>query len=248
MKRATTVRVHELDYLDATPDELSALLRTRLISGQRTLIFTPNADIGAQADASPALHALLTQADFLLPDGAGVLLASRLHSPRPRLRHRLAGIEAGEAVLHICAEQNIPVFFLGGKPHVAERAVERWRQRLPTLAVVGTHDGYFPHRGEQNERVLNAIRKSGARVLFVCLGFPAQETWIVENADALPDVRFLMGLGGSFDVWAGDLRRAPRPFRTLHLEWLWRVCRQPRRIRAIPRMLRFVFGPAIREK
>lgn len=245
--RLPTVRVRGLDFLDLSGSALASLLRKRLRAGERTLVFTPNADIGAQANASPALHALLARADLLLPDGAGVLLASRLHAPRP-LRHRLAGIEAGEAVLHICAQEGIPVFFLGGRPTVAERAARRWRERLPSLPVVGTHDGYFSHTGDENDRVTETIRASGARVLLVCLGFPAQERWIVQNADALPGVQLLMGLGGSLDVWSGDLRRAPRAFQTAHLEWLWRICRQPRRLRALPRMLNYVFCPNIRKK
>ncbi len=248
MERTPTVRVRGLDYLDATPDELATLLRTRLTQDGRTVVFTPNADIGAQADASPALHALLARADLLLPDGAGVLLASCLHSSRPHLHHRLTGIEAGEAALRICAQEGLPVFFLGGRPTVAERAARRWRERLPSLPIVGTHDGYFSHTGDGNDRVTEAIRASGARVLLVCLGFPAQERWIVQNADALPSVRLFMGLGGSLDVWAGDLRRAPRALQALRLEWVGRACRQPRRLRALPRMLYYVFRPDIRKK
>lgn len=243
-----TVRVHGLDYLATDPDGLRRLLRTCLHTPDRTVIFTPNADIGAQANTAQPLRELLKKADILLPDGAGVLLASRIQSPHCPLRHRLAGIEAGETVLSICAEEQIPVFFLGGKPTVAERAAHCWSRTFPKLPIAGTHVGYFAKEGDENERVLDHIRTSGARVLFVCLGFPAQEQWIVQNADFLPNVRLFMGLGGSLDVWSGDLRRAPKPFRVLHMEWLWRICRQPHRLRALPRMLHYAFSPAIRKK
>lgn len=248
MDRYPTVRVRGLDYLDATPEQLAALLRTRLVQETSTIIFTPNADIGAQANASPVLHALLARADLLLPDGAGVLLASRLHAPAGHLRHRLAGIEAGETVLRLCAEKSIPVFFLGGRLTVAERAAKHWRAQIPRLTVAGTHHGYFSHTDEANDRVLAKIRDSGARVVLVCLGFPAQEQWITQYAPALPQVHLWMGLGGSFDVWSGDTPRAPRLFRATHMEWLWRMCRQPHRLRALPRMLCYTFAPNIRKK
>lgn len=248
MDRTPTVRVRGLDYLDVPPEQLTALLRARLTKRIPTVIFTPNADIGAQADASPVLYALLARADLLLPDGAGVLLASRLHSQGGRLHHRLAGIEAGETVLQLCAAEGIPVFFVGGKPTVAERAARRWTAQLPDLAIVGTHHGYFSPTGEANDRVVEDIRTSGARVVLVCLGFPAQERWIMQNAPTLPNVHLWMGLGGSLDVWSGDLDRAPRPFRAMRLEWLWRMCRQPRRFGALPRMLWYTFRPDIRKK
>ena len=237
-----TVCVRGLGFADTDEEGLRSYLLHRLNdAAAHTVIFTPNAKIGADVMQDPELLSLFQQADLLLPDGAGVLLASRRHADRP-LCHRLPGIEAGEMILALAAEQDLPVYFLGGKEGVAQAASERWRSRLPSLTVAGTHHGYFDPQGVQNDSILEDIRSSGAAVVLVCLGCPAQERWIVQNRAALPRVRLFIGLGGSFDVWAGRLRRAPRIFRTLRCEWLWRMLREPRRFAQIPAMLRYVFG------
>lgn len=235
-----TVTVRGLPFVDADQSELKDLLRDRLRSDLHTVIFTPNAKMGADALRDAGLHALLCRADLLLPDGAGILLASRLHADRP-LRYRLPGIEAGEVILRHAAEMGLSVYFFGGEAGVAEKAAAHWQECLPALIIAGTHHGYVATEQEQN-CVLQDIRQSGAQVLLVCLGFPTQERWIDQNRAALPSVRLFMGLGGSFDVWAGKLHRAPRIFCAVHMEWLWRMLRQPRRFSQLPSMLRYVFG------
>ncbi len=236
-----TVCIRGLHYLDASKEELAKLLEERLEAEQSTIIFTPNADIAGKAQRSPDLHQLLTEADLLLPDGAGILLASRHQALRP-LTHRLAGIEGGEMALSLAAARGDAVYFLGGQPGVAESAARNWQSKLPAIKIAGTHHGYFDTAGHENDRVLQDIQASGARLLFVCLGFPAQERWIMQNKDRLPSVRLFMGLGGSLDVWAGRVRRAPSLIRRIHLEWLWRMLASPRKFARLPTMLRFVFG------
>ncbi len=241
-----TVPVYGLPYLDADLDELRTLLAARLGDFPSTTVFTPNAKMGADCLSSPELHILLSKADLLLPDGAGVLMASRRQTPDHPLTHRLPGIEAGETVLHLCANMGLPVYLLGGRPTVAALAAAQWKRRLPSLRIAGTHDGYFEKSGKENDAVIREIDVSGAAVVLVCFGFPIQERWMVENRDALPHVRMMLGLGGSFDVWAGKVRRAPRILRALHLEWLWRSVRQPWRLKALPSMLRYALGQAKR--
>ena len=236
-----TVRVHGLDYLDADPSSLARLLEERLSAPEQTTIFTPNAKIAGDARRDAGLQALLQKADLLLPDGAGILLASRRVSDRP-LTHRLPGIEAGEMTLALAARHGHPIYFLGGRPDVARLAAAAWQKRLPSLIVAGTHHGYFDRDGRENEEVLTDIQRSGARVLLVCLGFPAQERWIVQSQEALPDVRMFLGLGGSLDVWAGKVRRAPAPIRALHSEWLWRMLAEPRRFTQFPSLIRYVLS------
>ena len=237
-----TIRMRGLDYLDASPEQLRALLAERMAQNKATTVFTPNAAIAEGARRDARLHRLLAGADLLLPDGAGILLASRRRAATP-LTHRLPGIEAGEMALSIAAARGYPVYLLGGKPGVAETAASALRQRLPALVVAGTHHGYFAADGPENDRITEEIRASGARVVLVCLGFPAQEAWIAQHRDQLPDVCLFMGLGGSFDVWAGQVRRAPALCQRLHLEWLWRMAKSPRKFARLPAMLRYVFGP-----
>ena len=238
-----TVRVHGLDYVDLPPERLGELLEQLLRHGQGVRVFTPNALIGYRALREQPSYDLLRHADVLLPDGVGILAASRRQCPHAPLRHRLPGIEAGEAVLHLCAAHGYSVYFLGGREGGAAAAARRWQSRLPTLRVVGHHNGYFEKQGEQSLRVCERIASVAPDVLLVCLGFPVQERWIEENRPSLPSVRLFMGLGGSLDVWAGHIRRAPRLLRRARLEWLWRGLCQPRRLVDVPRLLAYVLTP-----
>ncbi len=239
-----TVSLLGLSYADMSPAALTRLLHEQLLRGERPMrIFTPNATIAAAAYRDPERHRLLSEAELLLPDGRGVLLAAGLSGKR--LCHRLPGIEAGERLLALCAAERMPVYLLGAAPGIARRAALAWQRRLPTLPVAGTHHGYFSP--SESPRIEQLIRDSGARVLLVCLGFPAQETWICEHLPYLPGIRIAMGLGGSFDVWAGEVRRAPALWRSVGAEWLWRSLRQPSRIRELVRTYPF-FRAAARSK
>ena len=243
----STVRVHGLDFVDLDPTQLRDELERRLLHGPSTAVFTPNALIGDRALGEVELHRLLGRADLLLPDGQGVLAASRRQTPHAPLRYRLPGIEAGETVLHLCAAHGRSVYFLGGKEGVAAAAARHWQARLPGLRVVGHRSGYFDKWGEEGQRVCADIAARAPDVLIVCFGFPCQERWIVEHRDALPSVRLFLGLGGSMDVWAGRVRRAPLAFRRAHLEWLWRGLCQPRRLGDVPRLLHYVLTPTCGE-
>ena len=104
------------------------------------------------------------------------------------------------------------------------------------------HDGYFKKEGEENDAVIAAINEAAPNVLFVCLGVPAQEKWIDANRDRLPTVRAALGLGGSLDSYAGTMKRAPKLFIRLNLEWFYRLCCQPSRIGRMMKLPKFVFG------
>ena len=236
-----TVSLYGIPYVNAAPGALYEHLRESLLApiSAPTVIFTPNASIAAAAKQDAALTALLCRATLCLPDGVGILAAARRRGTP--IHHRLPGIETGEQVLRLAAAYTLPVFFLGAAPGVARRAAAHWKQQLPSLPIAGTHHGYFTQSGEPNERVLSRIRDSGARIVLVCLGFPAQERWIDQNAPLLPGVQMLLGLGGSFDVWSGEKHRAPTLFRRLHAEWLWRMLCDPTKICRLPTMISFVW-------
>jgi N-acetylglucosaminyldiphosphoundecaprenol N-acetyl-beta-D-mannosaminyltransferase len=225
-----TIPLSSLSYLNASPEQLRSLLHRHLTTKEHPMfIFTPNATIAAAAAKDAELTHLLQRADVLLPDGLGILLASRLAGTP--VRYRLPGIDTAEYVLQLCAKLSLPVYFLGASPGVAQQAAKVWKHRLPSLPIAGWHHGYFS--AEDERRILDDIRTSKAKVVLVCLGFPMQERWIVQNAPHLPDVRLMMGLGGSFDVWSGRAARAPLFWQRAGLEWLWRCLHSPRRLRTL---------------
>ncbi len=237
-----TVNVHGLPYFDGDALELRTLLERCLSTpdAPALAVFTPNATIGARAVRDPALQSLLLSGDLLLPDGIGVVAASRRAHKNHPLRHRLPGIEAGETLIEQCARRALPVYFLGGREGVASEAAKRMQEKYSGLVIAGTHHGYFDPADRENETILTEVTENGTAAVLVCLGFPAQEQWIAENRSRLPGVRVFMGLGGSFDVWSGQAYRAPLLFRRLGLEWLWRSIRTPRRLSALPSMLNYI--------
>ncbi len=203
-------------------------------------VFTPNSEIVQLCIEEPAYYDLINSADLIIPDGIGVIKASRiLGTP---LKEKVAGIELGERTLAIAAAGGYRVYFLGAKPEVAAAAAERMKEKYPALTVVGIHDGYFIKEGEENDAVLAEIRTAAPDVLFVCLGVPAQEKWISANRENLGGISLCLALGGSLDVWAGTAKRAPKIFIRLGLEWFYRLCREPWRLGRMMKLPKFLFG------
>lgn len=218
-------------------DGAISLCLDRISKGKQTKIFTPNAEMICVASKEDKIMKLLSGADIALPDGIGVYLGTKMLNIYPY--ERTNGIDLAERLLKIAEDNRLKVFLLGAKDGVAERAASGLTERFPKLLISGTHHGYFDKKGEENERITDEINRSRADILFVCLGFPEQEKWIDENLSRLKNVKVAMGLGGSIDVWSGDVARAPVIFRKIGLEWLWRLALSPQRIARLPSLFRF---------
>lgn len=185
-------------------------------------VVTPNPEFLLAARKDQPFRQALLDADLVLADGVGVVYSAKLLG-RP-LKGRVPGIEFAQALMGWMAKHGKRLFLLGAKPGVAELAAANLRDRYPGLILCGTHDGYFKEDGP----VVQAIRESGADVVFVCLGAPKQEFWMVEHGPAT-GAHLMVGLGGSLDVFAGVVDRAPEGFQKLGLEWLYRLMKEPKR-------------------
>lgn len=216
------------------PEAVREVLRP---SSEPHWVVTPNALMLGRCAEHPEWRELISSASMILPDGAGVLMAARRQGTP--LRARVAGIDFGERLMEEAARLGKRVFLLGGEDGIAPRAAENLVRRFPDLRVAGTYWGYFERDGEENRRLLGLIRACRPEILIVCLGFPLQEYWIRENLPYLPSVRVAAGLGGSLDVWAGKVRRAPLLWQSIGMEWAWRMLREPRRMRDIPTLASF---------
>lgn len=190
---------------------------------------TPNPEFLLAARKDPSFRQALLDADLVLADGVGVVYSAKLLG-RP-LKGRVPGIEFAQALMGWMARHGKRLFLLGAKPGVAELAAANLRDRYPGLLLCGTHDGYF----KEDEPVVQAIRESGADVVFVCLGAPKQEFWMIQHG---PDTgaHLMVGLGGSLDVFAGVVERAPEGFQRLGLEWLHRLIKEPKRFGRMARL------------
>lgn len=178
-----------------------------------------------RARREPGLRPILEGAGLRIADGIGVVVASRLR--RGRVKNRVTGIDLTMAVAEEAAARGWPVYLLGGAPGVAEAAAGAYAARFPGFVTAGTGDGFF--RGRDSE-VCARVRQSGARVLFLALGSPAQEYWLNAHLGET-GCRVGMGVGGTFDVLSGRTARAPVLMQRLGLEWLHRLIREPSRYR-----------------
>jgi N-acetylglucosaminyldiphosphoundecaprenol N-acetyl-beta-D-mannosaminyltransferase len=185
----------------------------------------------------PALRDSIAGSEIVNADGQSVVWASRLlGDPLPC---RVAGIDLMHELLAAAARRGDPVFVLGARADVLERAVTNLHARYPGLVVAGTQDGYFSD--DDVDEVCTAIRAARAAMLFVAMSSPRKELFLAEHGPSL-GVPFVMGVGGAIDVAAGVTRRAPAGFQRLGLEWLYRLLQEPRRMwrRYLPSNARFV--------
>lgn len=185
-------------------------------------VATPNPEIVEICRENLAARQAVNGADLVLPDGIGVVKgANMLGTP---LKEKVPGIEFAAGLMERMAAEGLSLYLLGAKPGVAEAAGKRLAEKYPGLKIAGTHDGYFQEDGP----VIEAIRESGADCVFVCLGAPKQELWMAKHGEAT-GARLLCGLGGSLDVFAGVVERAPKFWSDHGLEWFYRLCKEPRR-------------------
>jgi len=186
-------------------------------------VVTPNPEIVEVCRENPEAQKTVNGAALVLPDGIGVIKgAAMLGTP---LKERTPGVEFAAHLMERMAKEGLSLYLLGAKPGVADLAAQKLTERFPGLKIAGTHDGYF----KEDAPVVAAIRESGADAVFVCLGAPKQEFWMAKNGEAT-GAHLLCGLGGSLDVFAGTVERAPKFFCDHGLEWFYRLCKEPRRI------------------
>ena len=206
------------------------------------LIVTPNAEIVEKASKTPRLREIINeQASMVLPDGVGLIYASKLKGDP--IEEKVAGIEFAHAAIELCSQLGRSVYLLGSKPGVAEQAAENLQKELPDLRIAGCRDGYFA--AEEEENIVRDINESGADFLCVALGSPKQEYFVSDHMADL-NVKAAAGLGGSLDIWSGNLERAPQFYIDHGLEWLYRMVQEPKRLKRLPALPIFLIKAATR--
>lgn len=227
------IDVMGVGFDDLARDGAVALCKNLIEEHRSAYMVTPNPEIVMASWDDPALREAISNADLVIPDGIGVVKAAKiLGTP---LKERLPGIEIGEAILQYAAQSGKKVFLLGAKPGVADLAADRMREMFPGIDICGVNDGYF----KDDAAVIEKINAAKPDFLMVCLGFPKQEMWMAQNASKL-DVGLMAGLGGSLDVFAGTVLRAPEKWQRMNAEWLYRCIKEPWRFKRIARLPLFI--------
>lgn len=199
-------------------------------------VVTINPEMFETADKNSDFKELLSSADFVVPDGVGVKLALKLKGIN---QPTIPGVELSQSLIEVCAQKGLGVAFIGTKEDILNDAVSNLKKKYDGLKVVYSRNGFFTP--EEENGIITEIANSSPSLVLVALGSPKQEFFIKRAREVLKESVFI-GVGGSFDVWAGRIERAPLIFRKLWLEWLYRTIKEPKRFKRIfPTLPLFLF-------
>lgn len=211
---------------------------------KRFIVVTPNSEIIVRAGKNEILKNIIEKADLVVPDGAGAVLASKIM--RNPLKERVTGIDLMIKLLKYANADKKSVYILGAKPEIVKKSAEKIKANYPNLNLTGYHHGYFkgmhngnPSNSEEME-IVKEISQKKPDFLFVAMGSPFQEYFIDKYKDTL-NSKVMMGVGGSLDVISGEVKRAPEFYQKAGLEWLYRVIKEPVRIKRMGSLVVFVF-------
>jgi len=241
------INIRGADFANVTMGEAVEAAKSFIAENKVRAIYTPNAEIMQKCieDKTGGLFEVINSADMLIPDGAGVVLASKmLKTP---LKQKVAGIDLAYNLINYLDETGGTLFLLGARPEIVEKAAGNLNAKHPNLKVF-YHHGYFVRSNpEENQEVIEKINASNPDVVFVCFSLLAAEKWIFDHKSQLSNGVFI-GLGGTIDDIAGVVKRAPKIMIKLNLEWLYRLVKDPKRIGRMMKLPKFVFGTMFAKK
>ena len=216
-------------------DDYKHWLLVRLDRGIGTHVVTLNAEMTIMAEENADLGKAVKAADLVVPDGSGIILYMRLRGVK---HQRCPGIELAESLIATAGQTETinSLCFFGGTPETAVQAVRAWQQQYPNLNIL-SQDGYISQEEEIEWK--KTLSQKQPQIIFVGIGVPRQELWIEENRHLCPN-SIWVGVGGSFDIWAGNKDRAPMWLRNNNLEWSYRLYQEPwrwRRMLSLPKFL-----------
>lgn len=226
------ITIMDVPFLFTTQKAFSSLLAERIEKKLKTFVITANPEIVMMAKENPSIKENVKRATYVVADGIGIIKASQiLKDPLPE---RVTGYDTMLQLLSIADKRSYRIFLLGAQPETLEKTEDALNKRYPSIQIVGRHHGFFDMT---SKHVTDQIMEASPDITFVALGAPRQEEWIARNLSTLPNGLYI-GVGGSFDVIAGTVKRAPIIFQKLNLEWFYRLVKQPsrwRRMLALPR-------------
>ncbi len=217
------MKLLEVEYDNLTFDEALVQVLDFAKLEKKTNVFFLNADCLYKAQKDLEYREILNQADLLLSDGIGLKIATRIFGGR--MKDNCNGTDLSPRIIEKAAELGIKIFFLGGKEGVALKAADQAKNMFPKLQIAGAVSGYF----NDLDSVIDQINNSGAQILFVAMGAPIQEKWIVRNRQRL-NPKICLGVGAFLDYLSASIPRAPVWMRRIHLEWFWRIFIDPKRM------------------
>ena len=230
-------------------NEVLKIAEEKIEKNEQYIIYTPNTEFIMMCQKDEEFLNLMNESDINIPDGIGLIYAGKIK--KHPLKEKVGGYDLSVNLLKMANDKGLKLYVVGGKPGVAEAAMKNIREKYPGIKIVGTQHGYFKgtHLGkkghEEELAVIEDINKHQPHILFVGFGAKKQELWIEYNKDLI-NANVIIGNGGTLDGLAGIVKRAPDIFIKLGLEWLYRLMKEPKRIKrqiVLPVfMLKVIFG------
>jgi len=205
-----------------------------LINGDKvSQVVTINPEMYAEKEINSEFEKILSEAELIVPDGIGIKIGLKFKGHDVE---RVPGVDFARTLIDWCAKNNKPVAIIGAREEVVTKAVENLKNEVDKLNIVYYHNGYF----DDDNEIYEMLKECKPKLVLVALGSPKQEFFIY-NAKNILSPCLMIGIGGSLDVWSGNVKRAPKIYRKIGLEWLYRTICQPNRFKrifpAIPKFL-----------
>jgi N-acetylglucosaminyldiphosphoundecaprenol N-acetyl-beta-D-mannosaminyltransferase len=229
------VEILSIPFIDSNMDEfMNGMIYPRLMNQEKTFVVTANPEIVEYANEHQDYKDIILSADYITPDGVGIIMASKwLNQP---LQERITGFDLMNELFRVADEKALKVYLLGAEENVIEAAALKVKELYPGLELVGYNHGYIDIK---DDTLPKSIAEFEPDIILTALGFPRQEKWVSRHY-ALFNKGLFMGVGGSFDVLAGKVNRAPVFWQKMRLEWLYRLIQQPSRWKRMLALPRFV--------
>lgn len=232
------VEIFNIPFINMKKEDILKILEKRVEKNKKTYVVTANAEIAMYAKENISYFNIITKADYIVPDGIGVVKGAKIL--KKEIKERVPGIELMVDLLEIANKFNQKVYFYGAKNEVIEKMIKRIKSDYPNINIVGYSNGYI---NDEDNKITDEIINLKPDYVFVAKGAPLQDEWI-NKVIQKTDKGLFMGVGGSFDVLAGVVKRAPEIWQKLNLEWLYRIAGDPKRWRrsmALPKFVIEVF-------
>lgn len=232
------IKIHALSWAEAM-----SRLEDFIKSGKPHHVVTVNPEFVMLAQKDMEFRDLLNTASLAFADGIGLLLAAKLKGEE--IPDRVTGTDSVERLAELSSKKGYRLYFLGAAPGVAEQCIEKLSQKYPGMVAVGSYSG--SPAPEEEDEIVEKVRKANPDVLFVAYGAPKQDQWIRRNLEKL-DVQVCMGIGGAFDFHAGIVKRAPKIMQKTGTEWVFRLAHQPTRAKRMATTLPQFFVASLKDR
>lgn len=228
------VEIFNIPFINMKKEDILKILEQRVVENKKTYVVTANAEIVMYAKENVSYFNIITKADYIVPDGIGVVKGAKIL--KKEIKERVPGIELMVDLLKIANNFNQKVYFYGAKNEVIEKMIKRIKSDYPNINIVGYSNGYI---NDADNKITDEIINLEPDYVFVAKGAPLQDEWI-NKVIQKTDKGLFMGVGGSFDVLAGQVKRAPEIWQKLNLEWLYRIAGDPKRWKRSMALPKFV--------